>query len=68
MASFLGQKEVEQCAVAAVHAAMLFLFGEYVVTGMHAAHELVGPSSTLKAHEHEWMQVLHRHFSHALPC
>ena len=27
MASFLGQKEVEQCAVAAVHAAMLFLFG-----------------------------------------
>lgn len=59
MASFLGQEEVEQCAVAAVHAAVLFLIREDLATGMHAANELVGPSSTFRAHQHEWMQVLH---------
>ena len=59
MASFLGQKDVEKCALAAVHAAMLFLLRDDLDTGMHAAQELVGPSSTFRGHEHEWMQVLY---------
>ena len=59
MASFLRQNDVEQCAVAAVHAALLFLFRGDLPTGMCTANELVGPSSTLRDHEHEWMQVLY---------
>ena len=67
MASFLGQKEVEQCAVAAIHAAMLFLFRGHLATGSHAAHELVGPSLACREYAHEWMQVLyfsHMHFDY----
>ena len=67
MASFLGQKEVQQCLVAAVHAAMLLLLRGDLLRGMHAAHELVGPSSSVRDHEHEWMQVLHTPHSHFCP-
>ena len=52
MASFLGQKDVEQCAVAVVHAAMLFLLKGYLP-------QLAGTSSTFKSHVYEWLQVLH---------
>ena len=59
MASFLGQKEVEQCALATVHAAILFLLRADEDTGMRIVHDLVGPSAPCKGFEHEWMQVIY---------
>lgn len=42
--------------MAAVHAAMLILLRGDLPTGMHAAHELLGPILTFKGHEHEYRQ------------
>ena len=67
MTSFLGRKDVEQCAVAAVHAAMIFLLKGDLATDMHAAHELAGPMSTFRSHAYEWLQVLHVFYMHFYP-
>ena len=60
MASFLGQKDVEQCAVAAVHAAMLFLLKGHLP-------ELAGTSPTFRSHSYEWLQVLYVSDTHFYP-